>query len=145
MDSNLLPNDAIDSGNLWEKNIGETPEIPKYYSQRAILGFSLFFTVIFGAVLLAINLEDKKARWIVVLFGVLYTGLAIVVVNSLPANTLITFGINSLGGLVLVRFFWNKYLGKGVHFLPKPIWKPLIISLVIAIPFIAAIIYGSGG
>jgi hypothetical protein len=43
---------------------GETvvaaPEVPAYYSKRAIWWFSVLFTVIFGAFLLFFNLRKEK-------------------------------------------------------------------------------------
>jgi hypothetical protein len=33
-------------------------------------------------------------------------------------------------------------LGRTPKFRPKPIWIPLIISLVVTIPFVLALIYG---
>src|SRR5688572_4172085 len=40
------------SSNTWKKNLVNDLGAPQFYSQRAIWGFSAFFTVIFGAVLL---------------------------------------------------------------------------------------------
>ena len=42
--------------NSWTKNIVTDLDAPQFYSPRAIWGFSVFFTVIFGAVLLTSNL-----------------------------------------------------------------------------------------
>ena len=127
--------------NYWTKNIVTDPNAPQYYSLRAIWGFSVFFTVIFGAVLLAANLTDKKAKWTVIGFGILYTTLAIVILNMVPlTNTGLTFGINAIGALILTQVFWKKHLGE-TKFRTKPIWKPLIISIIIMIPFLLAIFY----
>ncbi len=64
--------------NSWTKNIVTDPSAPNYYSHKAIFAFSTIFTVVFGAVLLSSNLKDKgNARWTVLGFGILYTGLAI--------------------------------------------------------------------
>ena len=130
------------SSNSWTKNVVTDPEAPQYYSQRAVWGSSVFFTVLFGAVLLASNLSGRKAKWIVLSFGILYTIVAILILNNLPQNTGLTLGVNAGGAVILTQLFWNRYLGKETKFRTKPIWKPLIISILITIPFILAIIYG---
>ncbi len=59
--------------------------LPKYYSVKAIYAFSFLFSTIFGAVLMAINIkntESKKGIPQVLLFGFLYTGLEIWVLND---------------------------------------------------------------
>lgn len=132
--------DAIWIGS-WKDNFVTDPNAPELYSQRAIWGFSTFFTVIFGAVLLSANLEDKKKKWIVIAFGAFYTLGAIVVLNQLPRNTGLTFLVNAAGAIILTSIFWDKYIGKQTKFRVKPIWKPLIISIIIMIPFILALLY----
>ena len=57
--------------NPWTKNVVTDPDAPAFYSQRAIWGFSVIFTVVFGAALLSSNLKDKgNSRWVVLAFGV---------------------------------------------------------------------------
>lgn len=129
--------------NSWTKNIVTDLDSPQFYSPRAIWGFSVFFTVIFGAVLLSSNLTDKKAKGLVIGLGVLYTALVIIIMNLLPQpNTGLTIGLNGGGAFILTKLFWDKYVGKETKFRTKPIWKPLIISIIITIPFLLAIIYG---
>lgn len=126
----------------WKENIVNDEDAPQCYSQRAIWGFSVFFTVIFGAILLAINIADKTKKWIVIGFGIAYTSIAIFVLNQFPRNTGLTFIVNALGAIILTTLFWNKYIGTDTKYRIKPIWKPLIISIIIATPFlIAAIMY----
>ncbi|MBS1542307.1 MAG: hypothetical protein JST14_01630 [Bacteroidetes bacterium] len=129
------------ASNFWQKNTVTNEEAPLFYSQRAIWGFSTFFTVIFGAVLMASNIKEKEKKWIVIGFGILYTTIAIAVLNLLPQNTSLTIGVNAGGALVLTSTFWNRYIGKETKYRVKPIWKPLIISILITIPFLLAIIY----
>jgi hypothetical protein len=129
--------------NSWTKNIVNDLDAPQFYSPGAIWGFSVFFTVIFGAVLLMSNLTDKRAKWIVIGFGILYTTVGIIIMNLLPQpSSGLTIGFNAGGALILTQLFWNKYVGKEIKFRTKPIWKPLIISIVITIPFLLAIFYG---
>jgi hypothetical protein len=134
--------DEIWSTNSWKENIVDNPGAPQYYSHRAIWGFSTAFAVIFGAVLLSSNVRDKKAKWIIIGFGVLYTSIAIAILNQLPRNTGMTFLLNAGGAYLLTQIFWNKYLGRETKYRTKEIGKPLIISVVIIIPIILAVIYG---
>lgn len=129
--------------NSWTKNIVSDLKAPSFYSPRTVWGFSVFFSVIFGAVLLASNLPDRKAKWIVISFGILYTTTVGVIMNLLPQpNTGLILALNGAGALILTKLFWDKYVGKETKFRTKPIWKPLIISIIITTPFLFAIIYG---
>lgn len=91
---------------------------------------------------MAYNTHDKEKKWIVIAFGILYTTVAIAILSQLPQNGGLTIGVNAGGAVVLTSIFWNKYIGKETKFRAKPIWKPLIISILITIPFLLAILYG---
>jgi hypothetical protein len=129
--------------NPWTNNVVTDLDAPALYSHRAIFTFSTIFTVVFGAVLLFSNTKDKgNARWAVLLFGILYSGLGIVLLSLLPSkNSVLTFSINGLGAWIMMQLFWNKFIGAETKYRTKPIWKPLIISVLITIPFLLAIIY----
>ncbi len=116
---------------------------PLYYSERAIYMFSVFFSVIFGAVLLAINFrntDEKKGVWEVITFGLVYTGLWLL--SVMPRNTGITLAFSMGVALLINHFFWKKYIGKYTKYRTKPIWEPRIIGLIIFIPLLLAAIYG---
>lgn len=134
--------DTLFASDSWKKNVVADPNAPLLYSKGAIRGFSLVFSTIFGAALLSSNVDNNKKKWIVIGFGVLYTAVTIVIVNLIPSNTVYVFLLNTAGGLALTTTFWDKFVGKETKYRPKPIWKPLIISIVITIPFLLAIIYG---
>ncbi len=130
--------EVVSLGKQYEVNA----EGPEYYSNRAIYFFSIFFSVIFGAILLAVNIWDNKsARWNVIGFGILYTAAAVSVMSQFEITSVWSVVINAIGGSILTTFFWNKYLGRTVKYKSKPIWKPLLISVLISIPFAAAMIY----
>ncbi len=72
-----------------------------------------------------------------------YTGVLIVFMSLIPEpNTGLSIGLNGAGAFIMTMVFWNKYIGKETKFRVKPIWKPLVISILITIPFLLAIIYG---
>lgn len=126
-----------------------TPEdsYPKIYSARAVWGFTIFFSSIFGAVLLMQNLKDigkRKDAYLVLIGSIIYTVITLVVVN-IPERPVSNIALifNFAGGGVLSYLFKNKYFPNEDVFQKKTIWKPLIISIMIAIPLFLAAIYTS--
>jgi hypothetical protein len=108
--------------------------LPFLYSKRAIQGFTIFFSTIFGAVLLMSNLKKMnkpKARVEVLFFGIAYTFLTIILLNVLPKTFFLTILFNLVGYAILVEYFWNKNLGKDLKHQKKQISKPLLISFLI--------------
>jgi hypothetical protein len=112
----------------------EATVFPILYSKRAIQGFTIFFSTLFGAVLLMSNLKKMnkpKARVEVLVFGISYTFLTIILLDYLPKTFFLTILFNLVGYAVLVEYFWNKNLGKELQHQKKQISKPLIISFAI--------------
>lgn len=130
----------------WKKNIVKDISAPEYYPEWSLWLFSSLFSPVFAATLLAINLKNDPVtsrKFIIVGFGIVYTALAIILIMNLPPNTLLTISINGLGGLILQIFFWKKYIGADTKYRAKPIWIPLIISIIIILPIIFAAVYFS--
>ena len=126
-----------------EIDINKSPfeglELPFLYSKKAIQGFTIFFSTIFGAVLLMSNFKatnNLKARNQVLIFGIGYTILSTIFLNFLPRMFFLTLLFNFVGYAILIEFFWNKTLGKDIEYRKKQIWKPLIISIAILIVFV---------
>lgn len=115
---------------------------PVYYSKRAINNFSIFFTTIFGAVLLAINLKGNRLGAIaVVAFGIVYNGLSFYALNLFPErNSFLTIVVNGIGGIILTKLFWPKYIGDEIKYKARSIWVPLIISITITVFMILLIL-----
>jgi hypothetical protein len=104
------------------------------YSKRAILGFTIFFSTLFGAVLLMSNLKKMnmpKARIEILVFGISYTFLTILLLDYLPKTFFLTMVFNLIGYAILVEYFWNRNLGKELQHQKKQVIKPLIISFLI--------------
>ena len=128
----------------WEKNIVTDEDAPIYYSEKAIFWFTLFFSVLFGAILLAINLrktETKKGIWQVIAFGIIYTGLQYYLLSIVSDGNGLTIVFCTVGALIMDYLFWNKYIGKDKKYRTKQIWKPLIIGIIIYAPLVCAAIY----
>ena len=114
----------------------EATVFPILYSKRAIQGFTIFFSTLFGAVLLMSNLKKMnkpKARVEVLVFGISYTFLTIILLDYLPKTFFLTILFNLVGYAILVEYYWNKNLGKELQHQKKQISKPLIISFAILV------------
>jgi len=125
----------------WKKYIVTDPNAPLLYSKYAVTSFSLFFSAIFGAILLALNTENKANRIKAIGVGVLFTASAILISYIIPYPSLYVLGINGFGGYLLSTEFWNKYIGRETKYRTKPIWIPLLISIIITALLIVAMIY----
>ena len=136
--------DTLFASNSWKQSVVTDPNAPLLYSKVAINGFSIFFATIFGAVLLSSNIKEPKRKWIVIGFGIVYSIVTIIVLNLIPANSFYGLLLNIAGGLGLTSTFWDMYVGKETKYRAKPIWKPLIISLIVSAPFLLAVIYVLG-
>lgn len=133
--------DTLFASDSWKKSVVTDPNAPLLYSKGAIISFSLLCSTIFGAVLLSFNINDTKRKWIVIGFGIIYTIMTIIIVNMIPSNMFWVLLLNNAGGLGLTSTFWDKYVGKEIKYRAKPIWKPLLISIIITTPFLLSLIY----
>ena len=93
------------------------------------------------------NLKDigkRKDAYLVLIGSIIYTVITLVVVN-IPERPVSNIALifNFAGGGVLSYLFKNKYFPNEDVFQKKTIWKPLIISIMIAIPLFLAAIYTS--
>jgi len=126
----------------WKKNIVKSPSAPMLYSQQAIWAFSAFFTAVFGAALLCMNIKQSKGRLVVFSFAIVFTLVEVLVLNHLRPHAAVFFAINGGGGYLLTQLFWVEYIGIDTVHRVRPVWIPLIISLLILILLIASLIYG---
>ena len=146
----LIPETVVKEGeqdNLLKNSSSEEEEVPPIlFSKRAIRGFTIFFSTLFGVVLLMHNLKKmnkRKARMEVLFFGIFYTFFTMILLSYLPTTLFITLLFNGIGYVVLTEYFWNKSLGKNVEYQKEQITKPVIISLSI-VAFIIYIQFSSG-
>ncbi|HPW87898.1 MAG TPA: hypothetical protein PKZ31_02200 [Kaistella chaponensis] len=123
----------------------ENKNLPKIYSSKAILGFSIFLSTLFGGVLLYQNLKDlgkKKEANIILAFSVVFTILSIIAVN-VPETPKSSFAYlcGLIGGCILSYFFVPKYIPEERIYPLKSIWKPLIIGLIIVVLGVFLMVY----
>jgi uncharacterized membrane protein YidH (DUF202 family) len=119
-------------------------KLPKIYSKKAILGFSIFLSTLFGGVLLFQNLLDinkKKEAYTVLGLSILITVFTVFIVNipEEPKSSL-SYICGIAGGSFLSYFFVPKYFPDEEQYPKKAIWKPLIIGFVIVVIFISLMI-----
>lgn len=117
--------------------------LPKIYSKRSILGFSMFFSTLFGGVMLYKNLMDIKKKtgaYIVLGFSVVLTIFQIVL-GMLLENPKSSYAYlwGFVGGYILANYFFPKYFPNEEQYHKKAIWIPLITGIIITAAFIALI------
>lgn len=119
------------------------------YSKWAILGFSVFFLPLVGSILLMLNFRsvgNKKAGYLALLFGIIYTlatGVLLIKLlgpditqmtpQKLAANPQLPYyskALDILGGAVLAEYFFKKYF-KGDSYTSRSVFPPLLIIMAI--------------
>lgn len=138
------------SFNSWDdpEQITSHEDAPRFYSRQAIFGFCILFSPLFGSVLLMRNLSqigDSQGKKQVILFCLCYmvAVFAAVAYNG-KADSQITFLLNILGGCWLLYYWWPKFISPELKYRRKPIWKALLISFLIVIPFALALLFQAG-
>lgn len=132
-----------------KNNFIEDPDAPLLFSRRAIYGFSVFFSVVFGSIMLAINVSKTAGKGkavLVVLFGLVYTVVTILIAETLKLNSGLGVVISLLGAVLIETLFWNRFIGNATLYRKRPIWVPLAIAVVLAAGLIFVIVkYGQLG
>jgi len=121
---------------------------PAIYSRNAVRGFSIFFSTIFGGVLLMQNLnsmgkQGKGKTALGISIGITICQVAIGMLIPQTSSSSVGIIISIIGASIFSEFFYKKYIPNEVEFSKRPIWKPLIIGLIIFTPLVALIIYSS--
>jgi hypothetical protein len=134
------PDDILEN----KEEMAIDPDAPSLYSKRVIYTFSVFFSSIFGVVLLMSNLkrmQERKARLQVLVFGISYFILTLVLVNTLEIFSRFVIGLNIIGAIILNEYFWNRYIGKDYSYHKRSWIKPAIISVLIFTPIFLGIFF----
>ncbi len=111
--------------------------LPVLFSQTAILAFTIFFSPLFGGVLLALNIKTvkKPGMWQVVSLSLLFTAISgFVTYYLLPPGSFFAILIPIVFALLMSELIWTRFIGKKVDYERKSIAIPLIIALLITIP-----------
>jgi hypothetical protein len=113
----------------------EDPDAPAFYSKRAIYAFCILFSVLFGSIMFAMNVDKsvKKINIIwVILYGIAFTAAEYILAQSLRMNFGIAFILGIAGAYPLNYFMWQSFLGKATLYRVRPIWVPLIVGVAIS-------------
>jgi hypothetical protein len=135
-----LPEGATRSKHPWKENIVEDPETPKLFSPQAIFGFSIVYTVLAGAVLLAINARLLKARLWILAYGLVGAAIPVGLVYLTPAFSLVYFVVNAVLCFGLVPYLWNKSVGANTKFRVRSVWFLVLILVILPLLFSFGII-----
>lgn len=121
--------------------------LPKIYSKKAILGFSIFMSSLFGGILLYFNLKDlKKNKEANIILGIsIFLTIITYLVMSIPENpkSSLAYFCGLVGGSILSYYFVPKYIPNEENYPKKDIWKPLIIAIIIVALFVSLMIYAN--
>lgn len=116
--------------------LSEAEERPLWYSPSAIIGFSVFFSVFLGAILLAMNFYQSKKKnkaFIIVGVGIAFSVMAAVATQFTQMNQWVLLVVNVAGALFLLEFFWKKQLGLTTQYERRSIWPALGIAVAISV------------
>lgn len=124
----------------WDRNIVTDLEAPALYSRKAIMWFSFFFSLIFGGVLLALNLKSLNRKGqipMVLIYSIGFTLIEVLLFRQVITRPgVLPMLANMLGSILLFNYFWKKDIGVNFQYRIKDISKPAIISLIIIVLYI---------
>lgn len=113
--------------------------LPRLFSIRSIFFFSIIFSTFFASILMAFNLNVLKQRKSItplVTFGLFYTAMIASISQYLPSIAwFLAILLNGIGAYLIVRFFWNSYVGLK-NYESRPVTIPLLIGIGISLPLI---------
>ena len=132
----------------WDQNMTKNETAIELYSNKFIWVYTIIFGVPFGAVLQAMNfqrLKNPKGVYISILFGILYTTFQVVLLTYLEdigykiPNRAFIFSAIGAAGLFYIR---EKLTPKQLEYRSRSYILPLIIAVLIYLPFVYIIIMG---
>lgn len=125
-------------------NNAKAIDLPEYYSPAAILGFSIFFSVIFGGILMFSNLRKagKKNESILVLgVSFIIMMLSAVAAHLYQMNQWVVLLANVTGAIILIEYFWKKHIGNQTEFKRKSLTKAILVSVGATVLLMMFILY----
>lgn len=130
---------------MQEKEILDYPEWkhqrPRLYSKEAVLGFTVLFTILFGAILYIANLRTI-GKWhkgfFVTVGAVFYHLVAMEIIQRFEIPFIITFIVNFIGGIILVGPVWNKQINQKLDYVNRSLLTPFLIAVIIVLLVIIA-------
>ena len=130
--------------NDYQRNVVDNEDAPELYSVRVLTAFSALFSVLFGGIMMAMNLKRIKAdKGIipVLLFSFAYTAFVIAFVNWFKLRGIGT-SLNIVGSVFLTKLYWKKYIGEELKYRSRAFWIPAIIGVALVGLILLAVISG---
>ena len=112
-----------------------------------IKAFTFFFSPVFGAILMAMNMAKAKQNegiFRVILFGVGIILAENVIVAAIGLSPSINIIVAFLNAYLIDLLFWDKYIGKATLYKPRSFWAPLIIGLAISALLVVTLLQQAG-
>ena len=117
-----------------KNNLVKDPAAPALYTRKVIYVFTVLFSVVFGSIMLAINVSktpNRSKAILVVLAGLAYTIVLVAIAQKLHLGQGFTIITSVMGAYLMEMLFWDRYIGNSTLYRAKPYWLPLTIALVI--------------
>jgi hypothetical protein len=110
---------------LWGKNA----TFPSYFSKRTIYLFSFFFSVLYGSIILSMNLDNRREKYLIIGSGLTFIIAQFILVTMLPTYFWFHLGLHVLGCAVIPTLLWRKYMGTNDLYYKKPVELQILIGM----------------
>lgn len=126
--------DSLMSGKLDHKATND-PTAPLLYSQKAIYFFCILVSPMFGAFMLAANIDrtpQRKGFFVAAIFGLLYPSIVGLLLHEIgTSNIMLVFLLNGIGALIINGVLWPQFIGKSTVYQKRAPIYPLIFALIL--------------
>lgn len=127
-----LPSAAIQRKPYLAEGIG-----PKLFDPNAVLVFGALFSVLGGAVLMALNLKQlgkTKSMALVVGLALVFSIVQSTVLSYIQVtHPLITTLISLIGMALLHQFVWKKQVANPLAYQTRSMWIPVLIAVALGL------------
>ena len=143
----------LDPDDQWGKSQQvEDESAPLLYSKRAIYTFSFLFSVLFGGVLIVLNLRVlKKPEGVVptLSFSIAYLATVALVLGFLESRFNINpsngYLVSYIGAWLILKMVWDKYIGEEIKYRKRKLLIPAIIAITIFAAYVFTMVsFGAG-
>jgi hypothetical protein len=120
----------------WKQNIIRDPQVdaPILYPRFAVYLFSVLFTVLFGSIMLAMNIkrtEQKRGAGLVITSGGFVTLIELLIACYFPTASVLSIIINFGYSLYTGFGLWNEHIGNDTRYKARSLGGPLLMGLLV--------------
>lgn len=135
--------ESLMSGNL-DHMATTNPAAPLFYSKKSIYIFSILFSTMFGAFMLAANIERTKARkgfLVTAIFGFLYPAIVWFAMDELgTSNKYLVMVFNIIGAFIINGILWPQFIGKAMPYQKRAPIYPIIFAVILVIVIVVLVL-----